>query len=241
MKGRFITFEGIDGTGKTTQLTKLAERLKEEGYDVLVTKEPGSPAEPTKLGLELRQILFHTVTTHNMAPGVADLLFLADHVQHVNKLVEPALKEGKLVISDRYSDSQFAYAAAKKCPAYILDAYRAAFGPIPDITLLFVSEDPQTTLTRAQARRGETHQSGKTWNQVQEQITIQEHYLRNLVGQSRTYVIVVRPDETVGQIFEKVWEAVQMGLRQPIEVVQGEQVDMIETSAPLPRESRQLY
>src|SRR5271170_2537257 len=152
MRGRFITFEGIDGTGKSTQIKMLVERMKQEGYDVLETKEPGSPAEPTKLGLELRQILFHTVTTHNMAPGVADLLFLADHVQHVHKLIEPALAAGKVVISDRYSDSQFAYATSKKCPGYILEAYQAAFGPIPDLTFLFVSANPEVTLLRAQQR-----------------------------------------------------------------------------------------
>lgn len=233
MRGRLITFEGIDGTGKSTQLKLLVDRLRSEGYEVLDTKEPGSPAEPTKLGLELRQILFHTVTTHNMASGVADLLFLADHVQHVEKLIRPAMEEGKLVISDRYSDSQFAYAESKKCPPYILDAYRAAFGPVPDLTLLFVSQDPGVTLKRAQARRGETHQEGKTWNKVQEQVVIQQNYLSNLVGQGRTQVIMVTPDETVGQVFEKVWDAVQLHLRRPVEYIEGEQTKVIEVPESL--------
>lgn len=227
MKGRFITFEGIDGTGKTTQLAFLSERMRQEGYDVLVTKEPGSPAEPTKLGLELRQILFHTVTTHNMARGVADLLFLADHVQHVEKLIKPALEAGKVVISDRYSDSQFAYTASKKCPAYILEAYNAAFGPIPDVTFLFVAADPAVTLLRAQTRRGETHQSGKAWNLVQEQILIQNEYLRNLVGQPRTIVINVLPEQTPGQVFDIVWEALQDYLSRPVEYIEGEQSKVI--------------
>ncbi len=227
MRGRLITMEGIDGCGKTTQLALLSERMKQEGYDVLVTKEPGSPVEPTKLGLELRQILFHTVTTHNMAPGVADLLFLADHVQHVEKLIKPALAEGKVVISDRYSDSQFAHAGAKQCPGYILDAYRAAFGPIPDVTFLFISTDPSVTLSRAQLRLDETHQEGKKWNQIQDQMNIQNQYIQNLVGQRRTVVINVFPEQTPGQIFEIVWSSLQDYLTLPVEYIEGEDTKVI--------------
>lgn len=227
MRGRLITFEGMDGTGKSTQLKLLVERMKQEGYDVLETKEPGSPAEPTKLGLELRTILFHTVTTLNMAPGVADLLFLADHVQHVEKLIIPSLAEGKVVISDRYSDSQFAYGGSR-CQSWIMDAYRAAFGPIPDITVLFVAADPANALERANARRGETHQAGKNWNKVNEQIAIQQRYLDQLVGQARTIVITVYPEQTPGQVFEAVWGSVSNALRNPVEMYTGEESSMIE-------------
>jgi dTMP kinase len=225
MKGRFITIEGIDGTGKSTQLELLARRMQEEGYDVVVTKEPGSPVENTGLGLALRQILFHTVTTHNMARGVADLLFLADHVQHVEKVVEPALEAGKVVISDRYADSQFAYAECKnggRCPGWVLEAYTAAFGPIPDITLLFVSADPAVTLQRAWARRGDNNkQAGKVWNEVDQQNRIQQAYLSRLVGQDRTIVITIYPEQTPGQIFEMVWEAVNDRLYRPAEYTEN--------------------
>jgi dTMP kinase len=232
MKGRFITFEGIDGTGKSTQLALLATRMREEGYDVLTTKEPGSPADPTKLGLEVRQILFHTVTTHRMARGVADCLLLADHIQHVGQVVEPALSQGRVVLSDRYADSEFAYAVAKNTPGFMLDAYAAAFGPMPDITVLFVATDPGTMLERARARRGETHQSGKTWDDVNQQIAIQREYLSRLVGQSRTIVLSVTPDMTIGQTFEILWSAVSNALRTPMEAFQGEQSQMIEVSTP---------
>lgn len=230
MKGRFISFEGIDGTGKSTQLALLAERMRQEGYDVLVTKEPGSPIEPTKLGLELRQILFHTVTTHNMASGVADLLFLADHVQHVENVIKPGLEAGQVIICDRYSDSQFAYASSKKCPGYILEAYAAAFGPIPDVTFLFVSSNPEVTLARAQARRGETHQAGKTWNEVQQQINIQQEYLSRLVGQTRTIVLTISPEQTPGQVFEVLWESLQGYLTRPVDYIEGEQSKVISVS-----------
>lgn len=231
MKGRFITFEGIDGTGKTTQIDLLAKRMREEGYDVIVSKEPGSAVEPTKLGLQVRQILFHTITTHNMARGVADCLLLADHIQHVAKVVEPALAEGKTVISDRYADSEFAYAVAKNTPGFMLEAYAAAFGPMPDITVLFVATDPGTMLERARARRGETHQSGKTWDDVNQQIAIQREYLGRLVGQGRTIVLNVTPEMTPGQTFEILWGAVSSALRMPVEIYQGETVSVVEYGA----------
>jgi len=222
MRGRFITFEGIDGTGKSTQVELLAKKMREEGYDVLITKEPGSPADSTKLGLEVRQILFHTVTTHNMARGVADALLLADHIQHVGKVVEPALMQGKTVISDRYADSEFAYAVAKNSPGFMLEAYTASFGPMPDITILFVASHPGTMLDRARARRGETHQAGKTWDDVNQQIAIQREYLSRLVGQSRTIVLTVTPEMTQGQVFDTLWTAVSAALSRPVEAFQGE-------------------
>lgn len=228
MKGRFITFEGIDGTGKTTQIDLLAKRMREEGYDVIVSKEPGSAVEPTKLGLQVRQILFHTVTTHNMARGVADCLLLADHIQHVAKVVEPAIAEGKTIISDRYADSEFAYAVAKNTPGFMLDAYASAFGPVPDITVLFVATDPGAMLERARARRGETHQSGKTWDDVNQQIAIQREYLSRLVGQSRTIVLSVTPEMTPGQTFDTLWSAVSSALRMPVEIFEGEQSQITE-------------
>lgn len=222
MRGRFITFEGIDGTGKTTQIDLLAHKMKGEGYDILVTKEPGSPADTTKLGLEVRQILFHTVTTHNMARGVADCLLLADHIQHVGKVVEPALAAGKVVLSDRYADSEFAYAVAKNTPGFMLEAYASAFGPMPDITVLFVATEPDTMLARARARRGEAHQSGKTWDDINQQIAIQQEYLSRLVGQSRTIVLNVSPEMTPVATFEILWEAISNALRMPVEYIEGE-------------------
>lgn len=222
MKGRLITMEGVDGTGKTTQLEMLAKKMTEEGYDVVLTKEPGSPADPTGLGSAVRQILFHTVKTQNLARGVADLLFLADHVQHVAKVIEPALEAGKVVLSDRYADSEWAYAVSEKqTPGYILEAFQAGFGPIPDVTVLFVAADVGVMLARAQARRGETHQEGKTWNHVQSQLLIQNEYLSRLVGQERTIVITVYPEQTPGQVFEMVWEAVNDKLYRPAEYVEN--------------------
>ena len=239
MKGHFITFEGVDGTGKSTQIEMLAKKMAEEGYDVVLTKEPGSPVDPTGLGSAIRQILFHTVKTQNLARGVSDLLFLADHVQHVAKVIEPALEAGKVVLSDRYADSEWAYSVSEKqTPGYILEAFQAGFGPIPDITVLFVAADVGVMLARAQARRGgiETNkQEGKAWNHVQSQLLIQNEYLSHLVGQERTIVITVYPEQTPGQVFQMVWEAIQDKLQKPVEYIEGEQSRVVAVSDAVPQ------
>ena len=236
MKGRLITFEGVDGTGKTTQMEMLGARMREEGYGVVVTKEPGSPVDPTDLGSAIRKVLFHTVTTHNMARGVADCLFLADHIQHVAKVVEPALEKGLVVLSDRYADSEWAYSTVKNTPGAILDAFQAFFGPIPDITVLFVASDVDAFLERARARRGDNNkQAGKKWNDTQDQLRIQQEYLNRLVGQDRTIVITVYPDQTPGQVFEMVWEAIQDRLQKPVEYIEGEQSHVVAVSDAVPQ------
>src|ERR1035441_4387762 len=100
MKGIFIDFEGIDGSGKGSLIRLLTERLKNWGIeDVVMAKEPGG----TPLGLKIRELLFKDPTTHEMADSVCDCLFLADHIQHVEKVIKPALDAGQVIISDRYA------------------------------------------------------------------------------------------------------------------------------------------
>ncbi len=102
-KGLFITFEGADGCGKTTQLNLLAEYLKKQGYDVVVTREPGAKG----LGEKIREILL------NYDGVVSDrceaFLFLADRAQNIDVIVNPAVSEGKIVLCDRHIDSTVAY------------------------------------------------------------------------------------------------------------------------------------
>ena len=106
MHGKFITFEGIDGSGKSTQVRTLASELLFRGYEVLTTCEPGG----TPLGRRLREAFLET--EENVSPLAELLLFAADRAQHVNFLVRPALEQGKIVISDRYADATLAYQGA---------------------------------------------------------------------------------------------------------------------------------
>lgn len=102
-KGLFITFEGIDGCGKTTQLNLLADYLRGFGKDVLITREPGAKG----LGEKIREILLNY--DGEVSPNCESFLFLADRAQHIDILVKPAVKSGSVVLCDRHTDSSVAY------------------------------------------------------------------------------------------------------------------------------------
>ncbi len=134
MSGKFITFEGIDGSGKSTQLRLLAENLRASGLKVITTREPGG----TELGRQLREAFLET---HEKVAPMAELLaFAADRAQHVEFLIKPALLENKIVISDRYADATFAYqGAGRGFPADKVNQViaLATGGLRPDLTLFF--------------------------------------------------------------------------------------------------------
>jgi dTMP kinase len=98
---KFITFEGMDGAGKSTHLAWFADALRQRGLDVVVTREPGG----TPLGEQLREMLLH----QTMSIGTEALLMFAARLEHVEQVIRPALQAGKWVISDRFSDASFAY------------------------------------------------------------------------------------------------------------------------------------
>jgi dTMP kinase len=132
--GKFITFEGIDGSGKSTQLRMLAGDLRARGLDVIATCEPGG----TPLGRRLREAFLETEET--VAPRAELLLFAADRAQHVELLIKPALLEGRTVISDRYADATFAYQGAGRGfdEATVNRVIELATGGLkPDLTLFF--------------------------------------------------------------------------------------------------------
>nr|WP_285666435.1 dTMP kinase [Actinorhabdospora filicis] len=106
--GQFIVFEGIDGSGKSSQVVKLAAHLRLAGHDVLFTREPGG----TEIGRRIRSLVLDPTAGTEPSPRAEALLYAADRAQHVETVVRPALHEGQVVISDRYVDSSIAYQAA---------------------------------------------------------------------------------------------------------------------------------
>lgn len=100
----FITFEGPDGSGKTTQVQKVVRTLMDEGYDVITTREPGG----TEISNQVREVLMN-MRNKNMFPRTEILLFCSARAQLVEEVIRPALCKGKIVVSDRYSDSTLAY------------------------------------------------------------------------------------------------------------------------------------
>ena len=100
-QAKFITFEGVDGAGKSTHLTWFADALRQRGHDVVVTREPGG----TPLGEQLREILLNQA----MNIGTEAMLMFASRLEHIEQVIKPALSAGQWVISDRFSDASFAY------------------------------------------------------------------------------------------------------------------------------------
>ncbi len=147
--GLFLTFEGIDGCGKTTQMALLAEKLRAEGYDVLESAEPGG----TPIGNQIRRVLLDSAN-QELAPTTELLLYFACRAQNVDELILPALREGKIVISDRFTDSTMVYQGAARGLGedVVRDLDRIACrGLEPDLTI-YIDIDLETSLARAHDR-----------------------------------------------------------------------------------------
>ena len=145
--GLWITFEGGDGAGKTTQATRLEQWLRDEGRTVVRTREPGG----TEVGALIRDIVLHH--RGDVAPRAEALLYAADRAHHVATLVRPALARGEIVIQDRYLDSSVAYQGAGR----VLDAAQirdlslwATEDALPDLTVL-LDLDPASARARLDA------------------------------------------------------------------------------------------
>jgi dTMP kinase len=145
----FITFEGIDGSGKTTQMRLLAEKLRAAGRAVVENAEPGG----TPIGVQIRRILLDA-KNQDLCPTAELLLYFASRAQAVDELVRPALAEGKIVLSDRWTDSTLVYQGCGRGlgsdTVLTLDRI-ACRGLVPDLTLI-VDIDLETSLARARVR-----------------------------------------------------------------------------------------
>jgi dTMP kinase len=143
--GLLIAFEGGEGSGKTTQARLVAIWLRELGYDVVTTHEPGA----TKIGMRLRALLLDTSHT-GMSPQAEALMYAADRAQHVASVIAPALARGAVVITDRYVDSSLAYqGAGRDLPVDEIARFNrwATGGRVPDLTIL-LDMDPMAGLSR---------------------------------------------------------------------------------------------
>jgi len=145
VKGFFISLEGIEGTGKSTQAQLLAEYLQHRGHAVVRTQEPGG----TAISLKIREILL-SLESSNMDPVTELLLYNAARVQHIREVISPALAKGEIVISDRFSDSTLAYQGyGRGIDRTMIDALDAIAtkGMRPDLTIL-LDIDVETGLQR---------------------------------------------------------------------------------------------
>src|SRR5215467_2234706 len=148
-RGKFITFEGLDGTGKSTQMRKLAVALRAAGHKVIETREPGG----TPTGEKIRKVLLDSGTA-GLNPLAEMALMFASRAQHIAEVIEPGLAAGSIVLCDRFTDSTEAYQGSgrKLGSGVVRELHRALCGDLqPDLTILLDS-DPHSSLNRARRR-----------------------------------------------------------------------------------------
>jgi dTMP kinase len=151
-RGKFITFEGLDGCGKSTQLKKLDKALRQQGFDAVMTREPGG----TATGENIRKVLLDSRTA-GLDPHAELALMFASRAQHIHEVIQPAVAAGKIVLCDRFTDSTEAYQGGgrKLGSARVLELHRILCGNLqPDLTIL-MDCDAATSISRARQRNSQ--------------------------------------------------------------------------------------
>lgn len=201
-KGKFITFEGGEGCGKSTHIDRLVAHLRQKGYQVLVAREPGG----TNVGEQIRHILQYSKQSVAMVPEAELLLFCASRAQLVREVIEPALNDGHIVICDRFFDSTTVYQGVgrKITPSAVATINNFAVGTnVPDLTLV-IDLDPRIGLERARGRdlfdRME-NQSLEFFDRVR------QGYL-DLAGREAHRVKVIDGGRSLEVIEKQIWDLV---------------------------------
>ena len=201
-KGLFITFEGSDGCGKTTQIKMLKDYLENSGYDVVLTREPGAKG----LGEKVREILLNY--DGEVSDRCESFLFLADRAQNIDTIVNPAVKAGKIVLCDRHIDSTAAYQGYGRG----LDLERinmlnklATDGKMPDLTLVF-DIDVETSMQRVGKNKDRMESAGVEFHNK-----VRNGYLE-IAKLNPERVKVIDGRETIEKVFENVKSVVNKTL-----------------------------
>ena len=211
-RGLFITLEGLDGSGKSTQLKRLAAWMEKRGSTPVITRQPGG----TPTGDRIRELLLDSRSA-SLAPLAEMALMFADRAQAIAEVIEPALAAGKTVICDRFTDSTEAYQGGGRGlgSEVVLDMHRLICGDLqPDITLLLL---PSLEASLKRARRRNDHvvaQSGKDEGRFEAEEDgfhrrVWEKY-REIADREPDRVILIEGDLGIDEVHEQIVEAVAM-------------------------------
>jgi dTMP kinase len=200
----FITFEGIEGTGKTTQIQNVKKYFESKGKEVFLTMEPGG----SRVGQELRKMLLH-VDNHDLTPITELFLYLADRTQHIAQVIRPELEAGKIVLCDRFADSTIVYQGyGRGLDTTMLQQLNevAVDGLWPDLTVI-LDIDPEIGLKRARDRNAEDEKTMKEGRFEAEHISfhkrIREGYL-TWASINRDRIKVADASSTPEDVFERI-------------------------------------
>jgi len=211
-RGFFITFEGLDGSGKTTQLKRLAAWMQRRGVTPVVTRQPGG----TATGDRIRELLLDSRSS-SLAPLAELAMMFADRAQAIAEVIEPALAAGKTVLCDRFTDSTEAYQGGGRelGSVPVLEMHRVICGSLqPDLTLLLLPS-LEASLERARRRNDRvTAQSGKDENRFESEeeafyCRVWKKY-REIAQRDAERVVCIEGDLTIDEVHEQVVEAVAM-------------------------------
>ena len=222
-RGKFITFEGLDGTGKSTQLRKLAMALRAAGFKVVETREPGG----TSTGEKIRRVLLDS-STNGLSPLAEMALMFASRAQHIAEVIQPGLEQGSIVLCDRFTDSTEAYQGSgrKLGSESVLELHRVLCGDLqPDLTILLDS-DAASSLGRARRRnqRSSRNRSGGHGDENRfEQETrtffarVREGYLA-IAAREPQRVVLVDASGTPSQTHSQIMQVVSRKLKLPARI-----------------------
>ncbi len=206
--GRMISFEGPEGSGKSTQISLLATQLQKHGKDVITTREPGG----TEIGEQIRNIIVHNSKGDEMCAETELLLFTAARAQVVREVIAPALVDGKYVLSDRYLDSSTVYQgiARNLASGAVAEINRFAVGNVmPDITVI-VDVPPEVSMARLKQRVTDLPDRMEREN-IDFYHKVREGYLL-LAKEMLDRVILVDGTKSIDEVSKAVWEHVQVRL-----------------------------
>jgi dTMP kinase len=207
-RGLFITFEGTEGSGKSTQMRLLVQRLRAEGYAVVENQEPGG----TAIGREIRRVLLNP-RNDEMAPITELLLMFASRAQAASEIIWPALERGLIVVSDRFTDSTLAYQGEARGIGFetVLEAHHLALGSLfPDLTIC-IDLDLEAGLARARHRN--LSQAGDS---AEDRLDLQSLSFHRLVRSGYAKIARSEPERfrlvggegSQSQVAERVWTEV---------------------------------